>query len=130
MKCVDTDFLVAVLRGRKEAEHRLKELDAEGRQATTSVNAFELFYGACRSRDRLNNIEKTKALLGRMDILELDLSASEKAGEILAALAEEGSPIDFRDVMIAGISVVNGLPVMTRNSGHFSRIKGLKLQNW
>ena len=40
MNCIDTDFLVAVLRGRKDAERRMEELDKEGRQATTSVSAF------------------------------------------------------------------------------------------
>ena len=130
MNCIDTDFLVAVLRGRKEAERRMEELDKEGRQATTSVNALELFYGAHRSRESRNNLERTNALLGRMDVLPLDLRASNKAGEILADLAEEGDAIDFRDALIAGISVVNGLPVMTRSRDHFSRVKGLKLEIW
>ena len=130
MRCIDTDFLVAVLQGKKEAQNRMEELDQEGRQATTSVSAFELFYGAHKSEESKNNLEKTSAFLGRMDILPLDLGSSDKAGKILADLAKEGGVIDFRDALIAGISLSNSLPVMTRNKDHFSRIKGLKVESW
>ncbi len=130
MRCIDTDFLVAVLRGKKEAQNRMDDLDREGRQATTSVSAFELFYGAYKSEESENNLEKTNALLSRMDVLPLDVSSSDKAGKILADLAKEGGLIDFRDALIAGISVANSLPIMTRNKDHFSRIKGLKVESW
>ena len=130
MRCIDTDFLVAVLRGKKEAQNRMDDLDREGRQATTSVSAFELFYGAYKSEESENNLEKTNALLSRMDVLPLDVSSSDKAGKILADLAKEGGLIDFRDALIAGISVANSLLIMTRNKDHFSRIKGLKVESW
>lgn len=130
LRCIDTDFLVAVLRGKKEAQNRMTELDREGRQATTSVSAFELFYGAHKSEESKNNLGMTNALLGRMDILPLDLDSSDKAGKILTDLAKEGGVIDFRDALIAGISLSNSLTVMTRNKDHFSRIKGLKVESW
>ena len=51
MKCLDTDFLIAILRGKPEARDKLRELDDEGLQETTTFNSIELFYGAYRSRD-------------------------------------------------------------------------------
>ena len=43
MKCLDTDLLVAILRGKdKDAEEKMKRLDQEGRHGTTTLNAFEL----------------------------------------------------------------------------------------
>jgi len=78
MKCIDTAFLIGVLRGRGDAEHKMRELDEEGRQATTSVNAFELFYGAYKSREKSINLERTVSLLDRLDVLPLDLESSQK----------------------------------------------------
>jgi predicted nucleic acid-binding protein len=46
VKCLDTDFLIAILRGKETAERRMVELDREGRHGTMAINAFELFYGA------------------------------------------------------------------------------------
>lgn len=130
MKCIDTDFLIAILRGKQDAKRKMEELDQEGRHATTAVTCFELLYGAYRSREKSDNVEKAKVLLGRLDVLPLDLGSSDKASEILASLADDGKAIDFRDALIAGISIANSLPLITRNNEHFSRIKGLKIEKW
>ncbi len=130
MKCVDTDLLIGVLRGKGDAEKKMRELDEEGRQATTSVNAFELFFGACKSREKGINVQATMSLLDRFDVLSLDLESSQKAGEVLAALAAAGEVIDFRDALIGGIALVNSLSLVTRNKEHFARVNGLKLEQW
>lgn len=130
MKCLDTDFLVAILRGKESAQQKMKALDSEGRHATTAVNVFELFYGAYRSEQREANVERTTTLFQRLDILPLDSRSSQRAGELLAGLATRGYSIDFRDAMIAGIANANGLALVTRNENHFSRFKSLRAEPW
>ncbi|MGI0080755.1 MAG: type II toxin-antitoxin system VapC family toxin [Nitrososphaerales archaeon] len=130
MKCLDTDFLVAVLRGEPDAREKADQLDTEGRNATTSVNAFEVLYGSYRSHEREKNVEEARRLLTRLEILPLDLEASDRAGHIAADLSLRGMPIDFRDVLIAGIAVVTSSKLVTRNEKHFSRINALKLETW
>ncbi len=90
VKCLDTDFLVAVLRGREDVQSKMTEIDLEGRQSTTSVTAFELFFGAYKSAERRNKVEKTRVLLERLDVLPFDLKSSESAGEALARLSARG----------------------------------------
>ncbi len=130
MKCLDTDFLVAVLRGREDARRKMSELDGQGRHSTTSVNAFELFFGAYKSAQRGANLEKTQVLLERLDVLSFGLESSKQAAEILADLAAQGDSIDFRDAMIAGVAKTRGLPLVTRNRQHFARVRDLKVEPW
>jgi tRNA(fMet)-specific endonuclease VapC len=133
VKCIDTDLLVAILRGKQDAKGKMEELDSEGRQATSTISSFELFFGASKSKsERRDNdsVEKVSALLGRMNVLPLDYESSRKAGEIVAELSKVGQAVEFRDVLIAGISMTNGMSLVTRNREHFSRIKGLKLESW
>ena len=130
VKCLDSDFLVAVLRGDPQAKRRLEQLDAEGRHSTTSVTSFELFYGAHRSRERVKNVEEVERLLERLDVLPFDRKSSERAGEELAALAAKGRAVEFRDAMIAAVAVSNGLHLVTRNADRFSRFKGLEVEGW
>lgn len=130
MKCLDTDLLVGVLRGKTEAELKIQQLDTEGRHSTTAVNAFELFYGAYRSREKSTNVQKTMRMLDGLDVLPLDLEASERASELLADLTSTGEQIDFRDALIAGTALANRLPIVTRNKEHFARIKSLKVEPW
>ena len=130
MKCLDTDLLVAILRGAEDARGKMEELDREGRHNTTAINSFELFYGAHKSAQRRSNLDKTKVLLERLDVLPFRRESAEAAGEALAELSTKGDSIDFRDAMIAGIVKSHGLTLVTRNTRHFGRVKGLRLESW
>jgi predicted nucleic acid-binding protein len=130
VKCLDTDLLVAILRGKEEARDPVGALDEIGREATTSVNAFEIVYGAQRSARRSENLTEALRLLGRLHVIPFDFPSAQRAGEIAAKLAAVGEGIDYRDSMIAGIALENGITLVTRNEKHFSRIKGLKLEAW
>ncbi|MGA2385206.1 MAG: type II toxin-antitoxin system VapC family toxin [Candidatus Bathyarchaeia archaeon] len=130
MKCLDTDILIAILRGKEEAKKKVDKIDEEDRGATTSVNAFELFFGANKSERKQENLKETSKLLERLTVFPLDFASSRKAAEISATLAAKGETIDFRDAMIAAIAVENGLTLVTRNQVHFKRIKGLQIESW
>ena len=130
MKCLDTDLLIAILRGKKEACPVATELDQEAKEATTAINAFELFFGAYKSERKIENTKEAQKLLERLEVIPMDTSAAQRAGEISANLFAKGEPIDFRDAMIAAIALEKDLTLLTRNKAHFSRIKGLKVQTW
>jgi predicted nucleic acid-binding protein len=130
MKCLDTDLLIAILRGKEEARNKVAELDEESKGATTAINAFEIFFGANKSARKNENVKEASKLLEKLHLFSLDLASSRKAAEISAKLSTEGEPIDYRDTMIAGIAMENDLTLVTRNKAHFARIKDLKLESW
>jgi tRNA(fMet)-specific endonuclease VapC len=130
VKCLDSDLLIAILRGNKEAYNKAAELDEAAKEATTSINAFEIFFGAIKSSRKNENMKEASELVESLNVIPLDLSSSRKAAEIYAKLATEGKPIDFRDAMIAGIAIENHLTLVTRNKSHFSRVEGLSLETW
>lgn len=98
--------------------------------ATTAINAFEVFFGAYKSKMQSENLKETLRLLDRLNVIPLDFSSSKRAAEISAKLVAKGQPIDYRDAMIAAIALENDLTLVTRNQSHFSRIKNLKLDAW
>jgi tRNA(fMet)-specific endonuclease VapC len=130
LKCLDTDLLVAILRGKQEAAKAVQELDQEVKVATTAINGFELYYGANKSQHKAQNIKETQKLLAKLEVSPLDHSAAKLAAEISAQLAEKGQPIDYRDAMIAAVTLQNDATLLTRNVMHFQRIKGLKTKSW
>jgi predicted nucleic acid-binding protein len=106
----------------------MRKLEAAGTGlSTTTINSFELFYGAYRSVRREKNLAATKALLRRLVVVELSEVASEEAGKLLAMLESKGEGIDFRDILIAAISKTQEMALVTRNAEHFSRIPGLEV---
>ncbi len=87
-----------------------------------------------RERDRLlvagtNEPEKRLAALP-LELLVFDDFAAEEYGWIRAHLFAIGSPIGPNDLLIASIAVVNGLALVTNNTREFSRVPGLKLEDW
>ena len=130
MRCLNTDLLVAILRGKEEARKKLVQLDEEGRAGTTSINTFEIFYGANESARKIENINEASKLLERLVVFPLNISSSKKAAQISVDLTAKGEIVDFRNAMIAAISINNDLKLVTRNYAHFKRIKDLKIELW
>jgi len=48
----------------------------------------------------------------------------------IAHLASQGTPIGANDMMIASIALEHGLTLVTNNTSEFSRVSGLKLEDW
>ena len=51
-------------------------------------------------------------------------------GRFRAQLAASGTPIGAYDVMIAAQGVARNLTVVTHNTDEFSRIPGIRLEDW
>ena len=131
INCLDTDLLIAILRGKKDAYSKVLAIDEEAKgAATTAINTFEILFGAYKSKMQSENLKETLRLLDRLNVIPLDFSSSKKAAEISAKLGAIGEPIDYRDTMIAAIALENDLTLVTHNKSHFSRIKNLKLETW
>lgn len=127
MTVLDTDFLISILRGKGASEITV---DMIGDPKTTTINVFELYYGAKRSTKSEEALVKTNSLLKSMDILGFDRSAALMAADIHAKLMNSGKTLDIQDVLIAGIVMANNEEILTRNSEHFGRIEGLRWKQW
>jgi len=125
--CLDTDFLVNFLRNNEEEIEFIKKNEVNKDLATTYVNLFELYYGAYKSNKKNINLKAISVLLSRINILNFSNESVQKAGEILAKLEREGKSIEFRDIFIGTIALVNNYSIKTNNTKHFNRIEGLNI---
>ncbi|NJD52914.1 MAG: type II toxin-antitoxin system VapC family toxin [Candidatus Methanoperedens sp.] len=127
MTVLDTNFLIDLL---KDKPGTSEIADSIEHPKTTTINAFELYYGANSSARPEENISKINYLLKSIVVLEFDKNAALKAGNIQAKLMKLGKPIDPYDVLIAGIVMANNEEIMTRDINHFNRIPGLRFRSW
>lgn len=93
-----------------------------------AVAAHELFYGAYKSRRQAHNLALLDGL--QLEVLDFDKEDARQAGEIRAALAVLGTPIGPYDVLIAGQARARDLVLVTHNVGEFSRVGGLRHEDW
>ena len=125
---IDTDILIDLLRNKKETVAFIATLEEKKiGLATTVINAFELHYGAHKSIKTQKNLQATKKLLSRLEILSLTPRSAEKAGHIYAQLEAKGQTIGLRDTIIGAIALTRNLTVVTRNTEHFKKIPNLKI---
>lgn len=94
----------------------------------SAIAVHELFYGAYKSQRRAQNLARVDGL--QFVVLEFDQEDARQAGEIRAALAAAGTPIGPYDVLIAGQARARSLVLVTHNTGEFSRVSGLNIEDW
>ena len=98
--------------------------------AVCSVVKAELFHGAMKSQNPANTLAKQNAFLNQFISLPFDDRAAEVYGQVKANLERLGQPIGPNDFLIAAIALANNLTLVTHNSTEFSRVLGLRLQDW
>lgn len=93
------------------------------------ITAAELRYGCARkgSAKLLANVE---AILGSIQVLALDVPADAEYGGTRAELEAAGKPIGSNDLLIAAHAYSLGAILVTANTGEFTRIRGLQVENW
>ena len=89
--------------------------------------AYELFYGAFKSRRATQNVALIDAL--QFAVLELDKEDARQAGQIRAFLTSEGTPIGSCDVLIAGQAMARNMILVTHNVREFQCVQGLRIDN-
>ncbi len=107
----------------------MKELEDES-LATTTINVFELLYGAKISKKPDENLAETKKILQNLNIFSFDQKSSDEASSILAHLKNIGKIVGIKDVMIAGICRSNKLDLITKNIDHFKNMNDLNYEKY
>jgi len=90
----------------------------------------ELLYGAAKSAQPREALERLRELIHLLPALSLPETAAEAYGRIRAELELKGQMIGNNDLWIAAHAVVAGLTLVTNNEKEFRRVPGLKIQNW
>lgn len=127
---LDTNTCIGYLNGRSPAVfQRLNEIP-ESDICVCSVVKLELRYGALRSEYIEKTLEKQRTFLDRFVSLPFDDAAHIYAAQVRVDLARVGTPIGPNDLLIAAIALANNLTLITHNTREFSRVNGLKIEDW
>ncbi|MGV6816230.1 MAG: PIN domain-containing protein [Thiotrichales bacterium] len=96
---------------------------------TSIVVAAELRYGAAKSNSA-KLAERIDIILSALEILPLETAADHQYAAIRHHLSRQGTPIGPNDFLIAAHALSNNLTLVTANVREFSRVPGLKVENW
>ena len=100
-----------------------------GSIAVSIIVAAELRYGAQRrGSERLTT--QLEAVLSAIETLPLSEPADRHYGMIRVQLERLGRPIGHNDLLIAAHARALGATLITNNTGEFTRVPDLVIENW
>lgn len=130
MYLLDTNICIYAIKGKyPKIADKLLSIDPDNIKVS-AVTVMELEYGAAKSKWSERSREAIKAFLASFEILPFSDMDAAVCGQLRAELAVRGTPIGAYDIMIAAQSVSRGLIVVTHNTGEFSRVSGIVLEDW
>jgi tRNA(fMet)-specific endonuclease VapC len=96
----------------------------------SSITLGELHYGAEKSAHRADNLTAIEHFVARLDVLPFETKAAVHYGQVRAELERAGTPCGPHDMQIGGHARSEGLIVVTNNTLEFSRMPGMRVENW
>lgn len=126
---LDTNAVIALIKNHSRVVERVRQVGRSELVISAPVEA-ELWFGVNKSNRVDENRRNLLTLLEWLPSLPFSGEATRLCGELRATLALKGMPIGPYDLQIAAITLANECILVTHNTGEFSRIPGLKLEDW
>ncbi len=125
---LDANAVIAILNDADSPVAQRVKAEEPREVAISAIVVHELYYGAYKSKRVDKNLALVDAL--QFEILEFDHEDAKRAGEVRAVLAARGTPIGPYDVLIAGQAKARDRILVTHNASEFSRVPGLRTEDW
>lgn len=119
---VDTNVVIDLLRGRKEG---LALLDPAREPIFVSTVTTHEVYAGMRDGEE----EMTTTMLSGFVSVPYDAAAAKLTAGWWRSYRAQGVTLEFRDLAIAALAVMRGLPLATGNAKHFP-MPELRVEQW
>ena len=127
---LDTDILSEFLRGNPKVIAKVDQhLKEYGFVSLSIITYYEILNGLLY-KDARKQLARFEEFVELNKVIPLTLRMAKAAAVIQADLRKKGTEIGHTDTLIAGIALTSQLQLVTNNTDHFKRIKGLDLDNW
>ena len=128
MYLLDTDICSAHLRNVAIVTNRFQQ--HAGELYLSVLTLGELLSWTLRAKSPAKYHQGLLKLLSDVTVVDVDQTSAWKFGEVRAKLLDQGQPVAAIDLMIAASALVRGFKVFTHNTQHFSKVPGLKIEDW
>ena len=127
---LDTDTCTALIK--RQPERALKKLRGKsvGQVGLSSIVLSELSYGVARSARPQQNLDALREFLSALEIAVYDEDCALRYGATRANLERVGRRIGSLDTLIAAHALYLDAVLVTHNVKEFSRVEGLRLEDW
>ena len=127
---LDTNIWIYAMKGRHpEVRQKLEALPLD-QVFLSDIVVGELAFGWENSANPSATRKIVESYLASFPTLHTDTAAAKKYGQIRQKLQAKGTPIGMNDLWIAAQAITHKMTLVTHNTREFSRVDGLKLEDW
>ncbi len=127
---LDTDTVSYLVRGKTPALDARVAAVAPKHLCISAATRGELLYGLKLKEGAHRLTQLVDQFLLRVQCVPWDGDAATHFASIAADMHMASTPIGGMDAMIAGHAMAINAVLVTNNARHFSRVAGLKIENW
>jgi tRNA(fMet)-specific endonuclease VapC len=131
---VDTSFVVELLRERNSGRRGPATSKLEAiQQLKLQMPLFvlcELHAGVAQARNPKHELEKLERLFEYFETVYPEQAFATTYGELESRLRKQGRPIPLMDLLIATLVKCHGVPILTRDVGHFEGLPGVVVERF
>lgn len=125
---LDTNICIFLLKNQFDIAEKIGKAGAKN-CFISDITLAELYYGASKSGQKEKKMQGVKDVEELLPVLSIH-QVLETFADIKTTLNSQGMLIDDFDLLIGATAVTYGLIMVTDNVKHFSRIPGIKIENW
>lgn len=128
---LDTDILSEILKG-KDAQvlaHASQYLAEHARFAFSAMTLYEIIRGF-RAAKAVSQLASFVKLADDSDVVPISAIVLNRAAELWADAHAGGQPRNDADLIIAATALETGRVLVTGNTGHFTWIPQLRIEDW
>jgi tRNA(fMet)-specific endonuclease VapC len=126
---LDSNFCIACLRRKPWALQALSSVPLTS-VAVSALTVGELVLGTYLSDRPEQELAKVEAFLRPIQIVPFGVEESYQWASIDAQLRKQGNRIETEDAIIAATAKAHSMTLISGNTKHFIRVKGLKVIDW
>ena len=130
MYLLDSNVCIHLLNHRHSQIEKHLRSSSPSEIALCSIVKAELLFGARHSKRVEANLQLLNHFFAPLSSLPFDDRCAEEYGLIRADLSAQGKIIGPNDLLIAAIARAHDTVLITHNTKEFSRITGLRLEDW
>jgi tRNA(fMet)-specific endonuclease VapC len=126
-RLLDTNAVIRILNRDTQVVRRFRQHNA-AEIGVSSVVLYELYFGAFKGSRSARTIQSMDDL--DFEVIDFNGEDARVAAEIRAILTAAGNLIGPYDILIAGQALARDLTLVTHNTREFSRVSGLRVEDW
>jgi tRNA(fMet)-specific endonuclease VapC len=127
---LDTNILVDLLRKKDPTLRETFVSHPPSEYVVSEIVHAELLHGVQMSQKPEENLHKVKTLLAPLQCIPFSGTAADLYADIKSTLQRNGLLIGANDLLIAATARSRNDILITRNCREFSRVPGLRIQEW